>query len=326
MEFRSVARIVILDAVEGQEGASGEIYPQIEGSVFIYKKEVDLLNTFLSACRELSHIVSEFERKLNSVIANGTPSLASYIEEINGLDMASTPPITLELEVVDLLALFKVYLLLVKAALDKLIPLYSYRYYSNLKQFSDKGERFLKEVKNNGHVIHKDQFVELIRTVKSKWLDTVIDLRDEYAHYSSLKAYSSFVLNIDSGVNGLKDISKFQRPSLTLPNGTVDALKYMIDTKVQLLHFASRFISLCDYNNSRRPKRYLKCECGHEFAKKIKGKIPSPSGITVDKHIEIQVMDISRDYGVIRCPRCGRQTETDLEFWRSIGAMPGNNG
>jgi len=40
--------IKILDAVEGQEGASGEIYPQIDGSVFIYKKEIDLLNTFLS--------------------------------------------------------------------------------------------------------------------------------------------------------------------------------------------------------------------------------------------------------------------------------------
>lgn len=240
--------------------------------------------------------------------------------------MTSTPPIILELEVVDLSALFKVYLLLVKAALDKLIPLYSYLFFSNLKQFNDKRERFLKEAKNNGHVKHKDQFVELIKTVKSEWLDTIIDLRDEYAHYSSLKAYSSFVLNFDSGVSGLNDISKFQRPSLTLPNGTVDALKYMIDTKVQLLRFASCFIRLCDYNNSRRPKRYLKCECGHEFAKKIKGKIPSPSSIIFDKHIDIQVMDISRDYGVIRCPRCGGQTETDLEYWRSIGAMPGNNG
>jgi hypothetical protein len=324
MVFRSVARIVILDAVEGPSGG-GEIYPQTENSVFIYEKEIGLLNTFLSACRELSHVVSEYERKLSLVLANGTPSLASYIEEINGLEKTPMPPITIELEVVDLSALFKVYLLLAKATLDKLIPLYSYRFYSNLRQFSDKGERFLKEVKNNRHVKHKDRFIELIKTAKSKWLDTVIKLRDEYAHYSSLKAYSSFILNIDSGVNGLKDISSFHQPSLTLPNGTVDALKYMIDTKEQLLHFTSRFISLCDYNDSRRPRHYLKCECGHEFAKKAKSKAPSPSGITIDNHIEIQVLDISRDYGAIRCPRCGGLTETDLEYWRSIGAMPETN-
>jgi hypothetical protein len=324
MAFKSMARIVILDRVVVEEGASEKLAEQTKGSVFIYEKEIELLNTFMSSCRELSHIVSEYERKLSCVLSNGTPSLASYIEEVNGLDMASKPPIVLELEVVDLSALFKVYLLLIKSTLDKLIPLYSYRFFSSLKQFNDKGTRFLREVKNNGHVAHKDQFTELIKAAKSEWLDTIIDLRDEYAHYSSLKEYSSFMLILDSGVNGLKDISSFQRPSLTLPNGTVDALTYMKDTKARLLHFTSRFIDLCDYNNDRKPKRYLKCDCGHEFARKIKGKSPSYSTITVDKSIEIQVLDISRDYGVLRCPRCGRKTETDLEFWRSLGAMPGN--
>lgn len=325
MTVQTVARIVILDSVEEQkEGASEDLSKLTKGSMVIYKKEIDLLNTFLNACRELRHVVSEYEKKLGLVMDSGTPSLNRYIQEINELDMKTMPSIAVELEVLDLSALFKVYLLLLKSTLDKLIPLYSYRFYSNLKQFNDKGVRFVKEVKNNPHATNKEQFVELVKTAKNGWLDEVIDLRDQYAHYSSLHEYSSFALILNSQINRLTGISDFLQPTLALRNETVYALSYMKDTERKFLDFASCFIRLCDYNSDRRPKRYLKCDCGHEFAKKIKGKHPSSSCIAVEGRLNILVLDGSRDYGALVCPRCGRHTETDLELWRSIGAMRDN--
>ncbi len=315
-------RIVILDSVEKEkEGASEVLTKLTEGSAFVYKKEIDLLNIFLNACRELCHVVSEYEKKLSLVMNSGTPSLNAYIKEINELDMKSMPSTLVELEVMDLSALFKIYLLLVKSSLDKLIPLYSYRFFGSIKQFNDKGARFAREVLNNRHATNKESFVELVNTAKSSWLDEIIDPRDQYAHYSSLREYSSFTLILDSQVNGVKSICDFQQPTLALRSGTVHALSYMKDTERKFLDFARCFIRLCDYNSERRPKRYLRCDCGHEFAKKTKGKTSASFGLTVEGNFHILVMDSSRDYGVLVCPRCGRHTETDLELWRSLGAM-----
>lgn len=322
MTGKAGARIVILDSVEKQKESAGEALAKLtEGSVFVYKKEIELLNIFLNSCRELCHVVSEYEKKLDLVVNTGTPSLNTYIQEINELDMKSMPITVVELEVLDLSALFKIYLLLVKSSLDKLIPLYSYRFYANLKQFNDKGSRFVREILNNRHATNKDSFVELVNTARSSWLDETIDLRDQYAHYSSLREYSSFTLILDSQVNGLRGICDFRQPTLALRNGTVNALSYMKDTERRFLDFARCFIHLCDYNSERRPKRYLKCDCGHEYAKKIKGKASSSFGLTVEGKLQILVMDESRDYGVLVCPRCGMHTETDLELWRSLGAM-----
>ncbi|MDQ3753285.1 MAG: hypothetical protein M3371_00965, partial [Acidobacteriota bacterium] len=148
----------------------------------------------------------------------------------------------------------------------------------------------------------------------------LIGLRDEYAHYSSLNEYLNFWLPSKlTGQGGLKGIVDFHKPTIVVAGKLTEALEYMLMVKSRLKEFQRDFLRLCEFTPGRRPKHYLKCECGYVFAEK-EGPNTSARRLTLmSEHLEIEIKDRVLDYGVIGCPACGVKTETDLQFWRDEG-------
>lgn len=291
------------------------------GSTFLYDKEHELSNILSEAFAEMAFVVHCFKASHAHLLSHGTPELQAYIDELNELKTPPSSNIVIELHAFDLSTYFKSFLLLAKGTLDKVVPLYSYRFYDNLQQFSDKGTRLIRRIKKNKNVPNKQEFILLIEEAKSAWIDNLVALRDEYAHYSSLKEYMIFWLPGEwIGQKKFVGISDFYRPTLILTEKTVDALEYVLSIKKDLVKFLIEFLQLCDFNSDRWAKTYLQCEgCGHVFAKRIRGAARRSQIIMTSPNIKIEIKDRPRDYGVIVCPKSSAKTDTDLQFWKNEG-------
>jgi hypothetical protein len=315
-----VDRIVLLSAAH--DFILGDMTEITQGSTFLYGKELTLQNVLLEAFAEMAFVVSQFQESLTDLLANGTPELANYIEQMNRAHVRQAKNIIIELHAFDLSTYFKSFLILAKAVLDKVVPFFSYRFNENLKTFSDKGGRLVNTIKHNKHVQKKTEFIALVGHVKNEWLDTLVDLRDEYTHFSNLRTYTNFWISGESiGQRKLTGIQDFHQPSILVAGNRINALDYMLSIKAELIRFLRDFLQLCEFTPDRRPKCYLACEeCHHEFARKTKSD-GMQGQLTLPEPINIQVKDRARDYGVIVCPKCGGQTDTDLQFWKKIGAL-----
>lgn len=316
----NVFRIVLLGNTPGVP--DNDIKRIVSGSSFIYRKEQTLLNIFTGTFQEMSFIAHEFQISHNRIVANGTSELNTYLSQINETTLPGNGQFIIELHAHDLSAFFKAFLLLAKGVLDKLIPLFSYRFNENIDTFGDKGARLLNVIRQNKHVTKKAELIDLIETAKRTWIDELIAIRDEYAHYSDLREYINFWVSFDknskptmSGING------FNKPEIVLPSAKIGALEYIMKTKEHILLFSQMFIQLCDFHADRRPKHYFECEggCGHVFAKKYE-KGPKKGQLEVFAPLNIAIRNASLDYGVIICPVCGAETDTDLKYWRDAGA------
>ncbi len=287
---------------------------------FLYNKEHKLGNILKEAFAEMVFVAHQYKTAHEYLIANGTPELNNYLKQLNELPRPLAPNIFFELHAIDLSTYFKSFVLLAKAVLDKLVPLYSYQYNDNLKQFSDKGERLLKAIKQNRALPRKDEMMTLIGQAKEQWIDSLIALRDQYAHYSSLDEYINFWLVTDEiEEKTLVGIADFHKPVIVIKGQAVDALEYTAFIKASLIAFLKGFLEMCGFTPNRKPKAYLACEnCRYEFAKwqkkdGIRKLIFSSQGFAV------KVEDRERDYGVIICPQCGGGTDTDITFWKNHG-------
>lgn len=314
-----VDKIILLGSVHGI--VIEDMKEISSGSTFLYEKERELLNTLLEAFAEMAFVVRQFQESHANLLANGTPELADYVSQLNAADFGQAKSLIIELHALDLSTYFKSFLLLAKAVLDKLVPLFSYRFFDNLEVFSKKGDRLVARIKGNNHVQRKAEFIALIKRVKEEWLDALVDLRDKYAHYSTLKEYSNFWVAAESvGLRRFTGIQDFNRPSVFVAGNSVDALEYILSIKSELICFLRDFLRLCEFTPDRRPKRYLACEqCKHVFAKWTKTKGEKDRLTLTAPRIEIHVKDRARDYGVIICPKCGGKTDADLQFWNQDG-------
>jgi hypothetical protein len=276
------------------------------GSTFLYGKEYRLQNVLAEAFAEMSFVVRQFQDAHRDLLANGTPELANYIEQMNKTDFRQAKNIIIELYASDLSTYFKSFLILAKAVLDKVVPFFSYRFNENLKMFSEKGDRLVNRIKHNKHVQKKTEFIALVGRVKSEWLDTLVDLRDEYAHYSNLNEYTNFWISGESiGQRKFTGIQDFHQSSILVAGNRINALDYMLSIKAELIRFLRDFLQLCEFTSDRRPKCYLACEeCHHEFARKTKSD-GRQGRLTLSEPINILVKDRARDYGVIVCRKCG---------------------
>lgn len=289
-------------------------------STFLYEKEYALLNSMTVSFTELSFIALQYRTSHEEIIKNGTQGLTDYLDELN--DATENPDLNyiVELHLHDLSAYYKTFLIMAKSVMDKLMPLYSYRYYCSLKQFSKKGGRLINSIKKNKRITCKEEFLALISQAKNDWIDSLIDLRDDYAHYSSLPQYRSFwISSSELGKKTLTGIQDFSNPEIMVGNKNYDALEYMLMVKENLIVFLHDFLVLCDFTPNRRPKHYLNCECGYVFAKRKnigaeKGKLKMTSN-----SIKINVKNRELEYGVIVCPKCDENTDTDLQFWKKEG-------
>jgi hypothetical protein len=262
------------------------------GSTFLYAKEHELENLLLEAFAEMSFIVHQFKIAHEILIASGTPELDEYIRQMNDSNLQQAPNIIIELHAFDLSTYFKSFLLLAKAVLDKVIPLYSYQFYDSLRQFSDKGIRLIRSVKSNKHIKRKSEFISLIESAKNEWMDSLIDLRDQYAHYSSLREYLNFWIPGEwIGKRNFVGMQDFYKPSVYIGGKQVEALEYMLMIKVRLVEFLRGFLQLCEFTPDRRPKHYLSCECGYTFAKRSKSRTRHGRLSLTSAHIELQIKD-----------------------------------
>jgi hypothetical protein len=287
------------------------------GSTFLYGKEHALLNALLEACMEMMFTADNFRLAQENLLQNGSSDLTHYAPEINDLAAKGFPrSVLIELHSVALSTNFKIFLLLAKAALDKLVPLYSYQFYDTPRTFRGKGVPLVKAISQNKRVRGKDELVALIEDARADWLGELIDLRDEYAHFSSLKSFQCFSLNSDSisslGVTGISD---FDRPAILTGGTRRDALDYVNHVSANLRAFLHQFLLLCDFGPDRRPRHYLKCECGFEFARRLKGESGVRQLQVLQRGVSIAIISRELRYGVISCPKCGENTDADLDFW-----------
>lgn len=236
-----------------------------------------------------SFVVQQFQDSQEYLIANGTPNLDTYIAQLNETSLPPNTNLIVELHAVDLSTFFKSFLLVAKAVLDKLVPLYSYRFYDNQKQYSDKGLRLIKGIKNNKNVVKKAELISLIEKAKSEWIDSLIILRDEYAHYSSLAKYINFWIPGELiGKHTFSGIKDFYKPSIEVAGNVYEAHVYMLMVKAKLIEFLQGFLQLCEFTQGRRPKHYLECECGYIFAKRQKSKTKNEGILLTSATLKIE--------------------------------------
>jgi len=234
-------RIIFLGAAHGF--VIDDLNAITAGSTFLYERESELQNVLLEAYAEMAFVVKQFSESHADLLANGTPELPNYIAEINALSEELADDVVIEVHAFDLSTYFKSFLLLAKGVLDKLVPLYSYRFYDNLKQFSDKGTRLIKSVRNNSHIARKAELIQLISDHKQRWIDDFIELRDNYAHYSNLRGYQNFCTTgrqVQS--HAINSILDFDRPSILVGGNRTDALDYMLHIKTEIIAFLNAFL------------------------------------------------------------------------------------
>lgn len=324
---RDMDRIVLSGAAHGV--VIDDLRRITSGCTFLYDKEHALENVLLEAFAEMSFVVHQFQISHEYLVTNGTPELTAYLTQLNELSVTGHKDFVVELHAFDLSTFFKSFLLLAKAVLDKMVPLYSYKFYDNLRQFSDKGTRLIRLIKNNKNVSKKAELIALIEDAKREWIDGLIELRDEYAHYSSLPEYRNFWIPGEwAGQRTLTGISDFHKPTIVVDGYELNALEYVLTVKTRLVAFLQNFLQLCEFTPGRRPKHYLECECRYVFAKRMKTGANKGRLSLTSSRLEMRVRDRSLDYGVMVCPRCGGETDTDLQFWRQEGfsffdAQPG---
>lgn len=318
----NVNRIVLLSDALGID--TNDLRRITSGSNFLYRKEHQLLNVLCGAFQEFSLIVHQFQNSYNRIMENGTPALDTYIEDINSTIVPEGNGFIIELHAYDMSAFFKSSLLLSKGVLDKLVPLYSYRFSDNMRQFDAKGAGLIKSIKHNKHITRKDAMISLIQDAKMEWIDSLIDLRDRYAHYSNLEEYINFSAYIDSGnKRTFSGISDFHKPAINVSGRRHDALEYILYLKESIITFLRAFLQLCEFTAERRPKLYLECEgrCGHVFAKRHKNGSQKGRLEMIATSMKIRVINRELDYGVIVCPKCGVETDTDIRAWRDNGDL-----
>lgn len=309
-------KIIFWDSDSSQETTREELKKITHGSFFLFEQEHRLNNILAEVFYEMSFLVSQFKEVQNKLLTESSPNIEYFINDMNKVPFQKKN-IVVEFHSIPLSIYFKSFLILSKSVLDKLVPFYSYRFKANLRSFDKKGIRLIEDIKRNKQPFRKCEIIELINHAKREWLDSLIELRDEYVHYSNLQEYANFWLSLEEWVEPrqLKDLTDLNKPTVEVAGQKFQALEYMEMIKGKLVLFLGDFIQLCDFTSDRRPKISLRCiECDHVFAK---NNHPKKGQITIMDKLKFEIKDISKDYAVIICSQCGGQTDTDLKFWPS---------
>lgn len=315
-------KLICWDSDSSQETTSEDIKQITHGSFFLFEQEHRLCNVLVEVFYELSFLINQFKEVQNKLLTESSPNIDYYINGLNEVPFGKKN-IVVEFHSIPLSVYFKSFLILSKSVLDKLVPFYSYRFKANLRSFDRKGTRLIEDIKKNKQTFRKSEMIDLVNQAKKEWLDSLIELRDEYVHYSDLEKYDNFWLSLEEWVEPrqLKDLTDLNKPTVEVAEQKFEALEYMEMIKGKLVLFLRDFILLCEFTSDRRPKISLRCiECDHVFAK---NNYPKKGIFTImDKFLEFKIKDKSKDYAVIICPKCGEQTDTDLKFWPSQAFQP----
>ena len=305
-------RIVLLDETSSKNNPDvSEIFDAL---LFIHEKERLLMLRLESNVLELCYVMQQYKRIYQDTLNNGTSLLEHYMKEINASQTVNVD-IILELMSTELSTYFKSYLILVKSVLDKMVPLFDYRFNYTLTKFSDKGDKLLKVLSKKFKGQNKEELIQLIEKNKKEWINDVITLRDSYIHYSNLPQYMDFHLLVGKGIKKtVEGIEDFNEPIITLKNGNaIKAIDFLEKTFEALKGFVREFLTLCLYDRYNKPRLRLKCNCGFEFGKINDGVLKVESG-----GFQINQIDKKYHHGVMICPKCSKKTDTDFDYWGKI--------
>jgi hypothetical protein len=139
-------------------------------------------------------------------------------------------------EAIELISEIEAFLMQLKSCLDILVKILIPtigKDYIKSKTFANKGEDIIKglkkyKTKKNVHEKAVDALIDLIQEDKDRWLTQIINLRDTFAHYTSLRNYYFIPIKTEDG-----NMSAI-RPSF---NG--------IDTKILLSNLFQNTLDFC---------------------------------------------------------------------------------
>lgn len=205
----------------------------------------DMINNFSFSFSELKFSKSQYSKRMNTLLRDGSPDLNHYIPEIQNTDI--TKEVLLVLHDTELSYNFKSFIIFSKSVMDRLIPFFDYKFNSKLRKFSKKGIPFLNYLNNNYTGQNKDEFINLLMENKEKWLDDLIDLRDGIVHFSLLKEYISFhyILNAKSK-KSLNTINDLTPPLLIYDTKKIPAINFLQYNFDSIKEFSKDFLTLCN--------------------------------------------------------------------------------
>ena len=197
-------------------------------------------------------LLNQFKSKIDDVLANSTSVFDHYLPEIK--KWSSNPPLDKvvqnELIITELSVNFKAFIIISKGILDKIIPFFDYMQKSTLKKFSKKGKTLINYLENNYTNENKEQFVLFLKKNKEEWIDFLISMRDSYVHFSDVSShYVGFNFLLGTGVPKIETIKDINPPLIKKESKYVNALQYLEETYLKLLHFLRDFMQYSGYVN-----------------------------------------------------------------------------
>lgn len=291
--------------------------------VFLYDRERELENSLLTGFTEMRYMMKEYEKHYKQHLIEGMEDIEQHFEELNTIESSIKSDVVIEIYSVALSTTLKSFLLLAKGVLDKLVPLFAYRFNETLRQFDDKGEKLIKLIKDNSKFPQAAKFTMLLKHHKQLWIDDLVELRNDVAHYTALPEYVNFWIPSEwVGTKQIKSIEDFNRPVIRIRGNQHDALEYVLFIVDNMKEFIRDFLRLCDFNDARRPKVSLRCtNCNYEIARKVKHGPTKGKIHLLIPELTIEIRDRVRDYGRIPCPKCHARIDTDLNFWKEQGLI-----
>lgn len=314
-------RIVVLDSSD--LGYEEQWQKVTNGLKFYHKKEINLLNVLGESLAQMEYSKQSFKKHYLYILENNTKTFEDYYRELQTPQQQDKDSlIVFRNQRLDYH--FKMFLILTKSVLDKIVPFFNYRFLENFQSFGDSGndildllERSRKYKKDRPLNIHElEDFVKYIKKQKTVWIDNLITIRDEYVHKNSLgERYVDFCCFSSSAknVHSLKDCIA---PVIILSDiknmKAIDYIDFIFD---HIINFINHFLKFCKYEIYQKPPRTSKCRCGFQFGKFDLPKDSPNRKLQIKEVFAINIDNFELKLGSLICPKCNSQYDTDLEFW-----------
>lgn len=315
-------KIIILDS--DHNIAIPEMKKLFQGLTLLRYDERSIKQNICGAVRELVFAIKSYKALHQSLLSEGTTEeLEHYCSEINAFQISQkTQKYEIVLDNTKLSHFFKSYLINVKVLLDKATPLIHLRYKNfNSSKFESRGKHLLGYLKNKYTGDNKELLIELLTESRNGWLDEVLNLRDDIVHNSDFPEYQDFTLIVEKPtIRQIKNLHDFAMPSLLFRGERVDAVEFLESIHDKTLVFLNKLLLGFGFDSYRKPDFVMKCQrCDFQMLEINMQGIQRV--LEFKKETSIDILDKQYKLGVITCPECDAQMETDLAPFQEFGFL-----
>jgi len=295
--------IRIMDSTQSESYKNCRVI--FEDLTLIHEKERELSNNLSVTFAELLFLINGYLQRHELILKNGHPGFDHFLKEAK--DNNDCIPIVYEIIDTELSTYFKSSLVLSKSILDKLVALFEYRYNYTKKTFDSRGKHLKKYLETKYHGSNKNQIISLIEQNKIDWIDDLLQLRDDFTHFSELRQYSSFYIHVPQKISEVKSVKDFIEPQIVIGKNRYNAVNYLHFIYDSLLTFCSMFLKYTGFDNYYHIDMKYKCDkCSTKFFKLIDSSknIGEPN-----QGLKIQLINKKYNHGKITCNKCGHNME-----------------